>query len=396
MSIDNNIKAELAKNAQERAAKNEALQKTLELQAQPPVPAAITDTGLPATPLIEAPKPEAVLPVDGNPPAPAVEPKKEEAQITSTEPVEEPTKPWDADDTVVAPTVVDSKFDAKKLGSALGLEVNDETQLIQTVNERLAKAKQLESEKDTILQGIPENLKEAIEVAKKGGDWRALTGNTIDVTKLNSSEVFDADYIKRNSHRFKKEDGTIDEDKMYDAIDSIPVELRLFQGDAIKREIAAVQLQQKASILAQAERKQLDFSNKLSEATRNVAQLLPKDKFGITLEAKHAEHLYAGINNHSLVKKHLGDLSAEVVASLDPTKLTKIIALAEYGDKIAKFQYEQGGVAAKKALLQKVVNPQLNTGAIPAAPEITDSERPKSSVEKLKAMRDRHIQAGSL
>jgi len=395
MSLDHNAKEGLLKIARERAERENALQKTLELQAQPPAPA-ITDTGAPAVPLIEAPKPEAVLPVEGNPAATVVEPKKEEP-ITPTEPVEEPLKPWDADDTVTAPAVVESKFDAKKLGSALGLEVNDETQLITTVNERLAKAKQLESEKDTILQGIPENLREAIEVAKKGGDWRALTGNTVDVKNLDPLDVFDSDYAKKNSHRFMKEDGkTVDLDKMHAAIDTIPEELRAFQGDAIKREIAAVQLQQKASILAQAERKQLEFSTKLSEATRNVAQLLPKEKFGITLEAKHAEHLYAGINNHSLVKKHLGDLSADVVASLDPSKLTKIIALAEYGDKIAKFQYEQGGVAAKKALLQKVVNPQINTGGLPAAPETTDSERPKSSVEKLRMARDKHIQAGSL
>lgn len=395
MSLDHNAKEGLLKIARERAEREAALQKTLELQAQP-TPPAITDTGAPTVPLIEAPKPEAVLPVEGNPAAPVVEPKKGEAPITPTEPVEEPLKPWDADDTVTAPAVVESKFDAKKLGSALGLEVNDETQLITTVNERLAKAKQLESEKDTILQGIPENLREAIEVAKKGGDWRALTGNTVDVKTLDPLDVFDSDYAKKNGHRFKREDGTIDLDKMNAAIDTIPEELRAFQGDAIKREITAVQLQQKASILAQAERKQLEFSSKLSEATRNVAQLLPKEKFGITLEAKHAEHLYAGINNHSLVKKHLGDLSADVVASLDPSKLTKIIALAEYGDKIAKFQYEQGGVAAKKALLQKVVNPQINTGGLPAAPETTDSERPKSSVEKLRMARDKHIQAGSL
>jgi len=286
MSLDHNAKEGLLKIARERAERENALQKTLELQAQPPAPA-ITDTGAPAVPLIEAPKPEAVLPVEGNPAATVVEPEKEEP-ITSTEPVEEPLKPWDADDTVTAPAVVESKFDAKKLGSALGLEVNDETQLITTVNERLAKAKQLESEKDTILQGIPESLKEAIEVAKKGGDWRSLTGNTVDVKTLDPLDVFDSDYAKKNGHRFKREDGTIDLDKMNAAIDTIPEELRAFQGDAIKREIAAVQLQQKASILAQAERKQLEFSTKLSEATRNVAQLLPKDKFGITLEAKHA------------------------------------------------------------------------------------------------------------
>lgn len=391
LSLD--VKAQLAKNAQERAAKNEALQKSLEAQAQPPAPA-ITDTGTPATPLIEKPSTEAVLPVDGNPPVPVVELKKEEPPITPPV-VEEPQKPWDADDTVVTPAV-DSKFDAKKLGSALGLEVADESQLIQTVNERLTKAKQLEAEKDTILQGIPESLKEAIDVAKKGGDWRALTGNSVDVKSLDPLDVFDSDYAKRNGHRFKKEDGSIDLDKMHAAIDSIPEELRLFQGDAIKREIAAIQLQQKASILAQAERKQLEFSKKLSEATRDVAKLLPKETFGITLEARHGEHLYNGINNHSLIKKHLGDLSSEVIAGLDPSKLTKAIAVLEYGEKAAKFQYGQGEVAAKKALLNKVTNPQVNTTGLPAAPEVTDAERPKSTTEKLKDMRDRHIKAGSL
>src|SRR5688572_33504792 len=135
MDLDHNTSAELLKLRQERQVKQDALQKTLEAQVAP----VVENNSSPAVPA-ETPKTEAVLPVDGNPPvAPPEEPKKEEP-LTST-PVEEPTKPWDADDTVTPPAAVESKLDIKKLGSALGFEVNDETELVQTVTEKLAKAK---------------------------------------------------------------------------------------------------------------------------------------------------------------------------------------------------------------------------------------------------------------
>src|SRR5689334_20178058 len=120
--LDHNISSELKKLAQERKEKQEALQQTLVAQTAPVVD---TNTSSSATPP-EPPKPEAVLPVEGNPPVAAPEEPKPEVPLTST-PVEEPTKPWDADDSAAVTATVESKFDAKKLGSALGLEVNDET-----------------------------------------------------------------------------------------------------------------------------------------------------------------------------------------------------------------------------------------------------------------------------
>jgi hypothetical protein len=149
-------------------------------------------------------------------------------------------------------------------------------------------------------------------------------------------------------------------------------------------------------IIAQAEKQQAEFSKKLSEAATNISKTLPKESFGITFEPKHSEFLYNGIANQSLIKKHLGDIEPGALAKMDPNKLMKAIALAEYGDKIAKFQFSQGQVTAKKELLQKVQNPVVNTAGTPAAPEVTDSEKPKSSVQKLQEHRDRHMRQGSL
>lgn len=391
--LDQNVKGKLAELHQKREEAKNQLTNVLNEQTAPTIPNNTSST--PGQPVVEAPKPEAVLPVPGDPPPAPVEEKKEEPPLTA--PVaEEPLKAWDETPVTADQPPVESKFDVKKFGSALGLEVKDETELVQTVTERLAKVKQLETEKETILQGVPENLKEAIEVAKKGGDWQTLVGNAIDVSALDSIEVFEREYERRNASKYKLADGTIDYEKLDAALDAIPNELKEFQGDAIKQQIAQVQQTKKLQIIQAAERQQMEFKSKLSEATKEISKVLPKESFGITFEPKHSEFLYSGIANQSLVKKHLGDVPAELMARLDPTKLVKAIALAEYGDKIAKFQYSQGQVAAKKELLSKVQNVSIPTGSLPAAPEQTEAEKPKTSVQKLKEHRDRHIQKGSL
>lgn len=390
--LDVNVKGQLAELNRKRQEERDRLQNVLNEQKAPEVQQNTSQTT--GQPVVEPPKPEAVLPTPGDPPPAPVEEKKEEPPLTA--PVaEEPLKAWD-ETPVAIDAPPESKFDFKKFGSALGLEVKDETELVQTVTERFAKVSQLETEKETILQGVPENLKEAIEVAKKGGDWQSLVSSSIDVNALNALEVFDREYERRNIHRFKKPDGSVDVEAFNAELDAIPEALARFEGDAIIQRIAQAQQAKKLAILQQAEHQQMAFRSKLSEAVKDVSKILPKESFGITFEPKHSEFLYAGISNNTLIKKHLGDIPPEIVAKIDPTKLIKAIALSEYGDKIAKFQYSQGQVAAKKELLSKVQNVSIPTGSLPAPPEQTEAEKPKTSVEKLKAHRDRYIKQGSL
>jgi len=391
--LDTNVKGKLAELNQKRQEERDRLQNVLNTQT-PSVP---ENTSQPSgQPVVETPQtPEAVLPVAGDPPPAPVEEKKEEPPLTA--PVaEEPLKAWDETPVTADQSPVESKFDVKKFGSALGIEVKDEAELVQTVTERLSKVKQLETEKETILQGVPEGLKDAIEVAKKGGDWQSLVGNTIDVSALDSLEVFDREYERTNLHRFKKPDGSVDMEAFNAELDAIPEALARFQGDAIKQRISQVQQAKKLAILQAAEQQQMAFRSKLSDAAKDIAKVLPKESFGITFEPKHSEFLYTGISNQTLIKKHLGDVPPEILVKFDPTKLVKAVALAEYGDKIAKFQYSQGQVAAKKELLNKVQNVSIPTGSLPAAPEQTEAEKPKTSVQKLKDFRDRHMQKGSL
>lgn len=386
------IKGGLAKLAQERAAKRDSLQQTVEAQVPPTVPAA-ENTGLPVAPVETPQTSEAVLPVDGNPPVAKPEEPKPEPPLTA-QVAEEAAKPWDEE--VTPTTTVESKFDFKKFGSALGFEVKDEAELVQTVTDKLAKVKTLETERDSVLQGVPDNLKEALEVAKKGGDWQSLVGNMIDVSALDSKELFERDFEKRELHKYKLADGSIDYDKMYADIDAIPEALRVYTGDSIKQQISNVQNQRKMEILQKAQAQQYEFNRKLADATREISKILPKETFGVTFEAKHSEFLYAGITNQTLIKKHFGDVEPAALAKIDPAKLTKAVALLEYADKIAKYQYSQGQVNAKKELLAKTQNVQISTGGLPAAPEQTESEKPKTSTQKLIEHRDRHIKQGSL
>ena len=321
-------------------------------------------------------------------PAPIVDAKKEEAS-TTTAPIAETSDEsefkWDAELEQTPASAPSSGTDLKKIGSALNLEVANEDEFVKTVSEKFAKLKELEDSQAKTFDGLPSYLKEAIDIAKKGGDVDTFIGNSIlDPNKYDPIDLFETEYERQNAHRFKKPDGSIDYESLDAEMDSISDGVKSMQGNVLKQQLVNQQYQRKQALVAEASKAQDRFSKELTEAAKELPQYFPREEWGVSVEPKHAASVIDGIVTGKLVKKHLGDIDSATLAKLDGKKLAKAIFLLEAGKNIVEHSRKQGIVQGKRELLDKTQNPQIHSPGSPAAPDLADDKKPKTAVEKLK------------
>lgn len=311
---------------------------------------------------------------------------KEEASTTTPTPSEETQEvefKWDADLEQPPAVVQPSGTDFKKIGSALNLEVANEDEFVKTVSEKMSKLKQLEE--SSSFEGVPDALKETLEIARKGGDWESFIGNSIlDPNKYDPIALFETEYERVNANRFKKPDGSVDYEALDAEMDSIPDGYKSMQGLTIKQQLAGQQQQRKQAIQAEAIKAQQRFSQELSEVAKELPQYFSKEEWGVNIEPKHAASVVDGIMTGKLVKKHLGNIDSATLTKFDAKKLAKLLFLAEAGKNLVEHSRKQGIVQGKRELLDKTQNPQIHSPATPAAPDVADDKKPKSAVEKLK------------
>ena len=341
-----------------------------------------------ATEPVTEPKAVEAVPTEKKPEEEVKAETEKVAEPTTTETIE-PEKvdevefKWD--EGLVEETPTTSGVDIKKLGSAFELNVSNEEEFVKEVNSKLAKLKELEAENSKTFEGVPSSLREAIDIAKKGGDWHSFVENSLlDVTKLDAIDLFEQEYERQEAAKYRNPDGTIDYERLDEAMDSIPDAIKSMQGNQIKNSLYLQQQQKKQDIVMRAQQAQEAFSKQLGEAVKELPEYFPKDTYGIAIEGKHISSLYDGVASNKLIQKHLGNIDPSVLSQLDAKKLIKTLAMAEWGAGISQAQYKRGIVSGKRELLDKTQNAQINPSSRSAEPELSETERPMTAAEKLK------------
>lgn len=106
---------------------------------------------------------------------------------------------------------VEEEPDYSKVALDLGFEgVKNKEQLVSKYQEDLQKAK------EDALDGLPDNLKEAVKFAKEGGDFMAM----LEVSSIDYDKVSNLDLIEAKYHKyFLDEDGKFDKESFNDWIE---------------------------------------------------------------------------------------------------------------------------------------------------------------------------------
>jgi hypothetical protein len=302
-------------------------------------------------------------------------------EVEKPEPVEA-SKSWDDDDTPeVKPEP--SKIDYSKLGSALELgEVKDESDFITKASKLKSDLKELQEKP---FSGIPEEFKEVIEVAKTG-DWKDyLATQIIDYTKLDPIEEFEQEFIaKATQNQRYFTDGKFDQQKVDDALDAIADPIKEMQGSQILQDKAYQQARQREQLKTKALEKRESAEKSLTQATRDLNDLLPFKDHGIKFEPKHSTEIHQGISNSSLTKEYLGVNFEDLVRSgADMKVVAKTIATAKYAQKMLKFKSNASKVEAKKEILAATQNAQIKTPGSTINPSDPEKEI-KSSATLMK------------
>jgi|GEM_PF-5897685 len=327
---------------------------------------------------------------------PVAEPPKEQPKVepiaeTSKE-VEVVEKPWDAElDSIEQVATPATSYDFSKLGSALKFpEVKSEADVVTKFNELQTKLQEFETQKAATFEGVPDELKEVINLAKEGVDWKSYLGaSTVDWGKFHPADVYEAEFAKLPI--FRNPDGTLNQQALDDALDAVPEAQKAFEGNRIIQQRLSEQNQFKQQQIAQARLRKEQSDRALLEATKNLSQILPEDRYGIKFEPKHSDYLFKGISDGSLLQKHFLNDQGQY----DMKKVTETIAKAEWGEKMIKYHADKAKVSTKKEVLNQTQNVQLDTPRTSVAPDDA-SKQVKTPAERMKAYQESLSKRGQL
>jgi hypothetical protein len=309
------------------------------------------------------------LEIEGlNPPSPAAqqdidtvvsnvqkEPEEGKAEVSAGGAINEPTdsvppaedKNWD-DFVSDAPTTdapEASKFNWESFGKAAGLPetVKDETSAIEYINTLKAELEQLS--KSTLPETLPKELKEAIEIANNGGDFRTyLEIADIDYAAEDPVALFEDEVAEL----FYEQDGSFRQEEFDEYINSISEPDKLLRGRQIQRELISLQEQKKNEIRQRAAMEKAENLRRLETSLNNFNKV---GNYNVTPKVK--KQMFSDLSTG----KFMDDLGLSTNGSHNWDKLLNNYFKAKYFDAIQQFNEQRAVTQDRRSTLEELTNP---------------------------------------
>lgn len=257
-------------------------------------------------------------------------------------------------------------FDFASIAKEIGLpdEVKDKDSFVSTYRKSLEKAK------EDALADLPESLKEAVEFAKQGGDYKSLLEvSSIDYDKTSSVEI-----VKASVHKyFKNEDGSLDTEALNDWFDSKSKAEINIMGDQIREKLKFEQ-SQKLSSIREGLNKEKEKSNQALKEYINKIEAIG----GVKLNSYEKDSLYndtvAGVAIREMFYGEDGKISQKKLAEnlFKVRKFEKAVHLAKSNAK----------TEGKREVLNRATN-----STVKKAPGVTKSDtKPVSPLDAFYSM----------
>jgi hypothetical protein len=318
---------------------------------------------------------------------PEVEPKEDDAGISQVEddtvpnepdasiedgtppaeetPTEEEAVPevnvfddWDVVDDSEEPTVVAEDV---TILNELGFEGL-------TVEQAKAKIKELSDgpAPEDPFAGLPENLKQAITLAKKDGDWLQLLGvNSVDYNTI------DDNVLLQNSlapYFTDAETGVLDKDGLIDHLEDMSEVDKRIRARQLKDDLIYKQNIESQRIEAEAAKARATADIELKKALDSTSEIK-----SYKLSSAHKKELYEGISSGKMIQEMFFDKNG----AMDYNKVIDSYFNHLYGKKADSFMRQRLASSAKKDLLKKLGNVEVEpkpSGLPEVAPEGYDPQ----------------------
>jgi hypothetical protein len=302
-------------------------------------------------------EPEIETPVEEAQPS-VEETPSEDTEIIEETPTEEEVinfeniEDWDSSTVPEEEAEVDS-FDFSTLSTDLGVEISSKENLVNKFKELSQKINILEQEKDSAFSNIPSDLRDALEVAKSGGDYLSfLNIATVDYSQYDPVDLFENEIYAT----FTDAQGNVNEEKANEYLDGLSDVEKEIQGKKIQKQYIDIQ-----------KRKAEDYQQKVLEKKHYADQQLKSviDKTdqisGYKLTAAHKQSLYSDITSGKLFQ----DLFYGANGDYDFKKLVEVGFKAKNFDKLQNYLKTKIKNSTKKEVIQSITNAELEKSTQP-------------------------------
>lgn len=252
-------------------------------------------------------------------------------------------------------SVASSGMELGEVSKAFGIESNVSSldELVKQVKDQVVK------EQPDVLEGVPENLKEAINVAKEGGDFlQLLEVSAVDYDKVDPRFFVEQQVLETGM--FTKEDGTTDNEALQEYMDSLPEVDVAIRGKAIINQLKAEQVRKKQDILQANQELKRKADSNLKDALSKLDSVA-----NFKLNDKHRSEMFNDISSGNMTRSLF--LGAD--GKYDYKKMSENYFKVKYFDSIMKFMSTKVSNNTKKEMVEQMTNPNLGTGGSVPAPE---------------------------
>lgn len=298
-------------------------------------------------------------------------PSAVETPVNPEVPTELEKDEWDLEDSkpsVTTETITTPTFDFSELGKSVGLgEIKDKDDLV-------VKIKSLETK---ALEGVPENLKKALELAKQGGDYLSYLGvSQVDYSAVDPVELFKSDLFNRvkqlNPQATKQEL----EDRYAEALGAYAPIQQLVEGQKLQKGYMDYQKNEAARIEQESRQRKAQADAKIKESIDKLEEVN-----GFKLKHHHKSSMYDYITSGQLQK----DLFSQDGYNYEA--LVEIAFQRKYGKKANEFLWNKAKTVTKKEIVKELTNPQIEKPAQAPSVEVNQKSDMEAWLEMLRAKR---------
>lgn len=255
---------------------------------------------------------------------------------------------------------VEKSVDFSSLAKEFGIEgeITDKTKLIESYKQSLAKAK------EDALQGVPDDLKEAIEFAKEGGDFLSYLG----VKSANYDEVSNTELVEVSMEKyFKGEDGKVDQEALNEWLDSKSQAEINMMGDQLRNSLKVEQEAKLNNLRNNAKTQKMESDRKLKEHINSLNVI-----GGVKLKQSDKDNLY----NDAVTGLATKELFYGSDGRLSQAKLAENLFKVRMFDKAIQLAKTSASNDGKRTVLKAATNTNVNR----------KSSAPKAEIKKTNPM----------
>lgn len=268
---------------------------------------------------------------------------------------EEDISDWDDTPATSNEPVIDFSAIGKSIGNE---KIKTQDELVEYVNTLNTNVKELKDQ-SSLLEGLPEDLRQAIQIAKDKGDYREYLGLTAtDFSTVDPRDLFEAQLI--DSGLFNNTDGSLDEDRLSDYLDALPDQDVVVRGTQIKNELVARQQTKKQTLEREAAQRKVAETAALKETLDKTESIN-----GFKLKPNHKKDLFEGIQSGKL----FNELFYDKTGKYDYKKVVENTFLLKNKEAIFNYLRTKSTNQGKKAIIDKLTNPDINTSSSRAEPK---------------------------